>query len=52
MNALLNLERSNRVDLQRLRDAESATRDLLVELITTSCLFEITKLIAYLDSLK
>ena len=46
MNALLNLERSNRVDLQRLRDAESGTRDLLVELITTSCLFEITKLIA------
>jgi len=46
MSALLTLERSNRVDLQRLRDAESGTRDLLIELITTSCLFEITKLIA------
>jgi diguanylate cyclase (GGDEF)-like protein len=46
MSSLLNLERSTRVDLQRLRDAESGTRDLLIELITTSCLFEITKLIA------
>ena len=46
MNPLLKLEQSNRVDLDRLRDAESGTRDLLIELITTSCLFEITKLIA------
>ena len=45
MNPLLKLEQSNRVDLDRLRDAESGTRDLLIELITTSCLFEITKLI-------
>lgn len=46
MTALSNLERSSRVDLQVLRDAESGTRDLLIELITTSCLFEITKLVA------
>ncbi|MEO8697757.1 MAG: GGDEF domain-containing protein [Acidimicrobiales bacterium] len=46
MNALSRLEVSSRVDLERLRDAESGTRDLLIELITTSCLFEITKLIA------
>ena len=46
MNELSKLERSSRVDLEQLRDAESGTRDLLIELITTSCLFEITKLIA------
>jgi diguanylate cyclase (GGDEF)-like protein len=46
MNSLSRLEVSSRVDLERLRDAESGTRDLLIELITTSCLFEITKLIA------
>jgi diguanylate cyclase (GGDEF)-like protein len=46
MNELSKLEVSSRIDLERLRDAESGTRDLLIELITTSCLFEITKLIA------
>ena len=46
MNELSKLEASSRIDLERLRDAESGTRDLLIELITTSCLFEITKLIA------
>jgi diguanylate cyclase (GGDEF)-like protein len=46
MNEFSQLEASSRIDLERLRDAESGTRDLLIELITTSCLFEITKLIA------
>ena len=46
MKELSKLEGSSRVDLEQLRDAESGTRDLLIELITTSCLFEITKLIA------
>jgi diguanylate cyclase (GGDEF)-like protein len=46
MNAVSKLEGSNRFGLEQLRDAEASTRDLLVELITTSCLFEITKLIA------
>lgn len=46
MNALERLEASNGATLEKLRSGEVDAQQLLVQLLTTSCLLEVTKLLS------